>query len=146
MTRTERLKPVVQHTDKKEQEALQEVARCQGLLEIEESRLDELKRYKNEYLQNNQQDARIYSAVELQELNRFLDQLDDTIARQEAVIQQHQQQLEKQRTIWKSVRVEARAMKKAVEKLQRQESRMQERKEQKELDDITTTNYRLRER
>ena len=146
MTRTERVRPVVQHTDKREQAALQEVARYQGMLEIEESRLEELRRYKVEYLNNQQQDAQVYSAIELQELNRFLDQLDDTIARQEDVIRHRQDELEKRRTIWKAVRVEAKAMQKAVEKLQRQETRVQDRKEQKELDDITQTNFRLRGR
>ena len=146
MTRTERLRPVVQHTEKREQKALQEVARCQGVLEVEESRLEELKQYKAEYLQDSQQDAKVYSAIELQELNRFLDQLDQTIAGQEEVIRLRQEELDKQRTIWKSVRVEAQAMHKAVENLKRQESREQERNEQKELDDITQTNFHLRNR
>lgn len=146
MTRTDRLRPVVQHTDKREQEALQEVAKYQGMLEIEESRLEELRQYKVEYLNDQQQDMRVYSALELQELNRFLDQLDETIARQEVVIGQRRDELEKRRTIWKAVRVEAKAMQKAVEKLQRQETRVRDRNEQKELDDITQTNFHLRRR
>ena len=146
MTRTERLRPVVRHNDKKEQEALQEVVRFQTTLDAESSRLEELKRYKTEYLLNSQQGSRVVSAMEMQELNRFLDQLDQTIAGQERVVRHKQKELEKRQHIWKTVRIEAKAMRKAVEKLEREETVIQARNEQKELDDITQTTTRFRQR
>ena len=42
MTRTQRLQPVVQHTEQKEQRALQDMARSRGLMEIEQKRLAQL--------------------------------------------------------------------------------------------------------
>ena len=82
MTRTRRLRPVVQHTDKKEQQALQQVAQSQGLLEIEQVRQAQLQDYKLEYLQKKKHDIGVFTPLELQEFNRFMQQLDETIERQ----------------------------------------------------------------
>lgn len=144
MTRTERLQPLVRHKEQQEQQALQEVARSQGVLEIEQSRLAQLEQYKSEYLHKKQQDLKLYSALEMQEFNRFLEQLDQTIVRQQEVIRQREQELESKRKLWDATRIESRVMHKAVEKLQLQETREQARSEQKELDDITQTNFHLR--
>jgi flagellar biosynthesis chaperone FliJ len=71
MTRTQRLRPVIQHTDKKERTALQEVAMSQGVLELEQSRLTQLQDYKLEYLQKKKYDIGVFTPIELQEFNRF---------------------------------------------------------------------------
>ena len=60
------------------------------------------------------------------------------------VIRQRQQELDLKRQQWNATRIDAKVMHKAVEKLQHQDYLEQERNEQKELDDITQTNFRLR--
>ncbi len=137
MTRTQRLRPVVDHTDKKEQRALQEVAQSQGVLEIEQNKLIQLRQYKSEYLQKKQQDIGIYSPIELQEFNRFLQQLEETIERQQDVINLRQQEFEHKRQTWNATRIDSKVMHKVVEKLQKQETVKQERAEQKALDEFT---------
>jgi len=144
MTRTQRLHPVVQHTDKKERRALQEVAQSQGVLDIEQNKLVQLKQYKLEYLNKRQEDIGIYSAIELQEFNRFLQQLEETISRQKEVIDLRQRELEQKRQAWNTTRIDSRVMHKVVDKLQKQESVQQERKEQKALDDFTQRKNSLR--
>ena len=136
MTRTQRLRPVVQHTDKKEQQALQELAQSQGLLEIEKAKLAQLKQYKQEYLQKKQQDIGVFSPIELQEFNRFLQQLEETIERQQEVIEIRRQELEHKREIWQSTRIDSRVMHKVVDKLKQQEITEQERREQKAMDEF----------
>jgi len=137
MTRIQRLRPVVQHTDKKQQHALQEVARSQGLLEIEQARQAQLQDYRLEYLQKKKSDVGVFTALELQEFNRFMQQLDQTIERQLEVVKLRQLEVEQKRAAWNATRIDAKVMHKVVEKLQQQEFVEQERKEQKELDDIT---------
>jgi len=136
MTRTQRLQPVVQHTDKKQQLALQQVAQSQGMLELEQTKLTELKQYKLEYLQKKQRDVGVFSVLELQEFNRFLQQLEDTIARQKEVISLRERELEQKRVAWNATRIDSKVMHKVVDKLHKQEIVEAERREQKALDEF----------
>jgi flagellar export protein FliJ len=144
MTRTRRLRPVVQHTVKKEQHALQQVAQSQGLLEIEQARQAQLQDYKLEYLQKKKHDIGVFTPLELQEFNRFMQQLDETIERQMDMVQLRQREVEQKREAWNATRIDSKVMHKVVEKLQKQEFVEQERKEQKALDEFTQRNNNRR--
>jgi len=144
MTRTQRLQPVVQHKDKKEKHALQEVAQSQGMLDGEQTRLTQLQDYKLEYLQKKKYDIGVFTPIELQEFNRFMQQLDQTIERQLELVALRQQELEQQRQLWTATRIDSKKMHRVVEKLQQQEFVEQERKEQKALDEFTQRNTRRR--
>jgi flagellar FliJ protein len=144
MTRSQRLHPVVQHTDKKEQRALQEVAVSQNLLEIEQGRQVQLQNYKLEYLEKKKYDIGVFTPRELQEFNRFLQQLDQTIERQIEVVELRQQELSQKRQLWNAMRIDSKKMHKVVEKLQQQESVEQERKEQKDLDEFAQRKFNRR--
>ena len=144
MTRTRRLRPVVQHTDKKEQQALQQVAQSQGILEIEQARQVQLQDYKLDYLRKKKHDMGVFTPLELQEFNRFMQQLDETIGRQMDVIQLRQREVEQKREVWNASRIDAKVIHKVVEKLQKQEFVEQERREQKALDEFTQRNNNRR--
>jgi len=144
MTRAQRLHPVVEHTDKKEQRALQEVAISQNLLDMEIARQTQLQDYKLEYLQKKKYDIGVFTPHELQEFNRFMQQLDQTIERQIEVVALRRQELEQKREIWNAMRVDSKKMHKVVEKLQQQESAEQARKEQKALDEFAQRKFNRR--
>jgi len=144
MTRTQRLRPVVQHKDKKEQHALQEVAQSQGMLDGEQTRLTQLQDYKLEYLQKKKYDIGVFTPIEIQEFNRFMQQLDQTIERQMELVSARQQELEHKRQLWTATRIDSKKMHKVVEKLQQQEFVEQERKEQKALDEFALRNNKRR--
>ena len=144
MTRTQRLRPVVQHTDKKEQLALQEVAQSQGLLEMEQARQTQLQEYRLEYLQKRKDDIGVFTALELQEFNRFMQQLDETIARQMDMVESRKRELERKREAWYATRIDSKVMHKVVDKLQKKESAEQERREQKALDEFSQRNNNRR--
>lgn len=144
MTRSQRLNPVVEHTDKKEQRALQEVAVSQNLLEIEQARQAQLQNYKLEYLQKKKNDIGVFTPLELQEFNRFMQQLDQTIERQMEVVELRQQELSQKRQLWNRMRIDSKKMHKVVEKLQQQEFVEQERKEQKALDEFAQRKFNRR--
>jgi flagellar FliJ protein len=136
MRRIERLVPVVQHVDKKQEKALQEVALSQGQVSTEKNRLDQLKVYRNEYLKNKGQLQQACSAIELQEYNRFLVQLDETIKKQLEVIRLRETDLDIKRRAWQTTRIDSKVMHKVVENLEQHELLQQERKEQKSMDEF----------
>ena len=144
MTRSQRLHPVVQHNEKKEKRALQEVAVSQNLLNTEIARQTQLQDYKLEYLQKRKYDIGVFTPLELQEFNRFMQQLDQTIERQMEVVALRRQELEQKRAIWNAMRIDSNKMHKVVENLQQQESAEQARKEQKALDEYAQRKFNRR--
>lgn len=144
MTRTQRLQPVVQHTDKKERRALQEVAQSQAVLEGEQNRLTQLQDYKLEYLQKKKYDIGVFTPIELQEFNRFMQQLDQTITQQMELVELRQGELDQKREQWTLTRIDSKKMHKVVDKLKQQEFVEQERKEQKALDEFAQRNSHRR--
>lgn len=144
MTRSQRLHPVVEHTDKKEQRALQELAVSQNLLEAELARQAQLQDYKLEYLQKRKYDIGVFTPLELQEFNRFLQQLDHTIEHQMEVVELRRRELEQKRQVWHALRIDSKKMHKVVEKLQQQESAEQSRNEQKALDEFAQRKFTRR--
>ncbi len=142
MTRTRRLNQVVQHTDKKEQQALQQVALSRGALEVEQQRLARLHEYRLEYQQKKGLDRGLFTPVELQDYNRFLEQLDQTILRQAELVELRQRELEQKRQLWTLTRIDSKKMHKLVDKLQHQEVVERERKEQKALDEFAQRGQR----
>jgi len=138
MTRTERFDPVVQHADKKEQVALKAVASSQNSVDIEKGKLVQLQAYRNEYYNRQQQSS--CSVVELQEFNRFLAQLDDTINKQLEVIKLRENELSQKRNVWQQTRVSSKAMHKVVENLQQEEDFELQRVEQKVMDEFSQRN------
>ncbi|MCP4492715.1 MAG: flagellar export protein FliJ [Gammaproteobacteria bacterium] len=135
MTRAERLDPIIQHIDKKQQVALKAVLISQSQVGEEENKLQQLNAYRSEYLNRQQQSS--CAAMELQEYHRFLEQLDLTIKQQLEVIKHREFELEQKRKIWQETRVNSKVMHKAVDNLQQQEDFVQQRIEQKALDEFS---------
>ena len=137
MTRSERLDPVVSHTNKKERQALQAVATSQSELELELTKIDQLKSYKMEYLNSQSKKNMIYSAVELQEFKRFIDQLSRTIQQQAEVVELRRRALDGKRKIWQSTRINAKVMHKVVDNLNKAERLAEDKIEQKVMDELS---------
>ena len=136
MTRTRRLQPVVEHTDQQEKRALQELAQSQAMFEVEQQRLQQLQDYKLDYLQRRKYDMGVFTPLQLQEFNRFMQQLDVTIERQQALVEVRQRELDDKRLCWRDRRIDAKVLHKAVERIRRQELRDQERNDQKTMDEF----------
>ena len=137
MTRSERLDPVVSHTDKKELLALQAVAKSQNELEMELVKINQLKSYKTEYLNRQSTKDMVYSALELQEFNRFIDQLDHTIEQQAKIVAMRQQALDRKRQIWQANRINSKVMHKVVDNLHKAELLQEDKTEQKVMDELS---------
>ncbi len=134
MTRSKKLKPVVQHVDKREQKALQAVAFSQQQLRQQQLRLQQLIDYKQEYIEQHTQ-PKTCSALQMQEFQRFLAQLDDTILRQQDVVAMAERELDIKRNHWKLSRSKSEAMHKVVDRIHSGELKKAEKIEQKMMDE-----------
>ncbi len=137
MTRTERLNPVVQHADKKQQKALEAVVVAQNRLETEKQKLTQLHSYRTEYLDRQNHARKSCPVIELQEFNRFLVQLDETIKKQIDIIKLREIELDGKRRSWQETRINSKVMHKVVENLQQEEQILQAKVEQKTLDEFS---------
>ncbi len=137
MTRAQQFDPVVQHADKKEQDALQVVAQSQNQVRIEQNKLLQLENYRTEYLTKQDQSQLSCSVIELQEFNRFLAQLDDTIKKQMDIIRLRERELEYRRASWQKTRINSKVMHQVVENFQQEEQIEQLRSEQKAMDEFS---------
>ena len=136
MKRTDRLKPLVSHTNKKEQLALKAMTTSKNELEIELKNVKQLKSYKTEYMHKQSIKNVTYSSFELQEFKRFIDQLDQTIIQQREIVTMRRQALDHKWKIWQLTRVNLKAMHKAVDNLNKVERFKEEKIEQKVMDEL----------
>jgi flagellar export protein FliJ len=136
MKRTDRLKPLVSHTNKKEQLALKAMTTSKNELEIELKKVKQLKSYKTEYMHKQSIKNVTYSSFELQEFKRFIDQLDQTIIQQREIVTMRRQALDHKWKIWQLTRVNLKAMHKAVDNLNKVERFKEEKIEQKVMDEL----------
>lgn len=137
MTRTKKLAPVVQHVDQKQQTALKAVAFSQQQLQLQEQRLQQLKEYRLEYAQQHRAGSGLsYSAVQFQEFNRFLSQLDDTIEQQQQLVKLAQREVEVKRQHWQLTRSRSDAMHKMVDRIEQSEQQQAQKIEQKFMDEV----------
>jgi flagellar FliJ protein len=137
MKRTDRLKPVVSHTQKKEQQALQAMAICKNQLEMELRKVEQLETYKIEYLNKQSQINITYSSFELQEFKRFIVQLDQTISQQGDIVEMRKQALDHQRKVWQSTRINSKVIHKVVDNLNKAERLQEDKIEQKMMDELS---------
>ncbi len=137
MTRVRKFEPVVQHADKKQQDALQIVAQSQNQVHLEQSKLLQLESYRTEYLSKQDHSQLSCSVIELQEFNRFLAQLDDTIKKQKDIIHLRERELRDRRASWRETRINSKVMHQVVENLRQEEQIEQQRSEQKAMDEFS---------
>ncbi len=134
--RTKKLAPVVKHIDKNEQQALQAVAYSQQQLKKQQDSLAQLMDYKSDYMQRHQSGLVTCGAVQFKEFRRFLDQLDETIERQQLRVASAERELDFKRQKWKLKRSRSEAMHKVVDRLQTSEELQIQKSEQKMMDEI----------
>jgi flagellar FliJ protein len=137
MTRTKKLKPVVAHVDKHEQTALKAVAFSQRQLQIQQDRLLQLQQYKKDYATKKMDTAgSCFSAVQFQEFNRFISQLDETIKQQQNIVEMASREVDMKRKAWELKRSRSEAMHKVVDRIKAGEMQQAHKIEQKYMDEI----------
>ena len=137
MTRSDRMKPVVEVAESRERKAARRFAEQQRLVEVERQRLSDLQRFRTEYLRGMQEQGAVgLTAARLRQWQQFMNGLDRAIEQQRQQIQAAESQLEERRQQWFQARGKHQALGKVVERYRAEEERAQAKQEQKETDDF----------
>jgi len=127
---------------KKTEAALANVGQANTIWLQEKQQLEELHRYKGEYLAKFRQgDTLVMSAQKVLELRAFLSQLDQAINAQQEQVSIRYKQLEQYRLTWHQVRIKEQAVQSLVERYQDDELQLENKKEQNENDERNTSQW-----
>jgi flagellar FliJ protein len=136
MSPSKRLTPVRRVAQSREQKAARHLGQSHRTLQEEETKLKQLKRYHQEYLQRFEEVAKKgISAPQLQEYRAFLEKLDQTIRQQRDVVSASLVDHSSKKDDWRQKHTRTQALNKVVTRYQQQERKAEDRHEQKESDD-----------
>jgi flagellar FliJ protein len=100
-----------------------------------ERQLEQLERYRAEYMQNPATAGASMDAVKLQNYRSFLDRLGEAKRQHQKNLDAARAEYEKRRALWSEKRVEAESLGRAVERFRKEERAAEDRLEQREGDD-----------
>lgn len=136
MVSSKRFKPVQRIAESREKTAAKDMGDSQRRMHSQEARLEELRRYHQEYLGRFESTARSgMSSSQLQEYRAFLGKLDRAIKEQERIVQASHQECATRKDVWKQKHVRTQVLGKAVERFKKAELKVSDAREQKEQDD-----------
>jgi len=136
MVQSKRLKPVHRVAESKEQTAAKELGDSKRYVNAQEERLEELRRYHDEYLDRFHSAAKIgMSALQLQEYRAFLAKLERAIREQETVIKDGLNVHKFKKDNWQQKHVRTQALGKVIDRYKTAEVKDQDKREQRESDD-----------
>ena len=101
-----------------------------------ERQLEQLERYRAEYMQSPATAGASMDAVKLQNYRSFLDRLGEARRQHQKNLDAARAEFDKRRTLWSEKRVEAESLGRVVERFRKEERAADDRKEQREGDDV----------
>jgi len=129
---SERLRPVQQLEQMKEDRAASELVRAREQLDAEQQKLDQLLQYSNEYQSQVVTEGRQgINAQRLQTYHHFLSRLGIALEQQQQQVELSRQRLQKQQELWVQQRGATRLMESVIERMQGREQLEESRKEQR---------------
>ena len=137
-SRARRLAPVVEMAERAEREAARRLGHCQGLLGQAEIKLGELERYRGDYQQQWLSEGRQgVSGQWLMNYQRFLSQLEVAIGQQRSSVDWHRSNLENARQLWQQRYARVEGLRKLVQRYLDEARALQDKREQKLLDELS---------
>jgi flagellar FliJ protein len=100
-----------------------------------ERQLEQLERYRAEYMQSPATAGASMDAVKLQNYRSFLDRLGEAKRQHQKNLDAARAEYEKRRALWSEKRVEAESLGRAVERFRKEEQSAADRREQREGDE-----------
>lgn len=143
MTRSETLGSVARLAGDREQQAAVRLAEAQAALDARLVRLEELERYRRDYVAGVSQGA-AGAMGGLRETRLFIARLQQAIGQQEALVKQARGQLELARAQWLAQRRHAEALSKVMADARLEEQRERLLADQRELDEIASRSAALK--
>lgn len=136
-----RMEPLQQIADLREDEAARALLDAQRLLAEREQRLLELQNYRGEY----ERAAVLPMPSLLRNRHQFLERLREAERFQRALVEQAQRGVDQQRASWLLQQRECKTIAQLTESYLRRERREDERRDQKQLDELATQrHFRMR--
>ncbi|MCW8943499.1 MAG: flagellar export protein FliJ [Sedimenticola sp.] len=136
MVPSKRFQPVKRVAESRENDAARELGHSQKRMRDQEAKLDDLRRYHQEYLERFEATARQgMSANQMQEYRVFLEKLDVAIREQEKVVLASKSECVSRKEQWKEKRVRTQALGKVMDRFKSAELKVEEKREQDETDD-----------
>ena len=131
--RSKRIKPVAEHAEQLQQQAVQVYISAQQQVIDAQVQLEQLIEYRAEYDASRLNAG--YSANQLRDYQIFLDKLNLSIEQARMMIEQKKVHCEQQKLIWLKHRSRSKALDAVIVKYRLQEAQIQARIEQKEQDE-----------
>jgi len=136
MTKSQRLRPVVKVTEKKERSAAIAVAESKRVLEEHLSKLEHLKAYLDEYRETFRTLGEAGLTVQkMQEYRIFLSNLEAAVTQQHAIVKVHKETYDYNIKLWFTSRGKVKALGTVIARHEKKERQEDMRRDQKELDD-----------
>lgn len=133
--KSQRLKPVVQQAEIKEQQAVEAFVKQQQVLQLYRDKQQELHAYRCEYIDNMKKANVEYSVIEFKQQRHFLQKLNDAINFQQVQCTKQQQVLESYKQKWLQAKQRTAGFEQLIEKSEQQVLDTLVRHEQKTQDD-----------
>ena len=138
MTRATKLIPVIEMASRETDKAMQILVQANNVLEQERHQLEDLLRYREEYLQQFRRgDALQMSARKAIDLRSFLAQLDNAIRMQQSHVERCFVQTQKQQQLWLQAKNKQRSIESLKERYQNEAEQKQQKQEQRFADEHT---------
>ncbi len=147
MRRSKRLLPIHKINEHEEKKSAQMLAQAHQMLREEQSRLAELVAYRQSYIEEFQSLQQTQLGVDkLTHIQQFLGRLNDTIHAQQNIVQRYVSELEMQRQRWRERHIRTEALNQAIARFSQQELEVENRQNQKLLDEIGVRSSHSRRR
>ncbi len=137
MTKSQRMKPVLQVASAREQAAARDLGVAQRHLGEQHARLNELCTYRNEYLQQTADLGSVgINVTRYIEMQRFLNNLNTAIEQQQQMVAQATRLCEERTRSWQEAHTKNKSLDRVVQHYVRRELHEESRREQKMTDEI----------
>lgn len=137
-SRAARLAPVVDMAEKAEKTAVQRLGHFQGQVRLAETKLGELEKFRSDYQQQwIDKGAHGVSGQWLMNYQRFLNQLETAVSQQRQSLNWHQNNLNKARGEWQKAYARVEGLRKLVQRYIDEARALEDKREQKLLDELS---------
>ncbi|WOB28415.1 MULTISPECIES: flagellar export protein FliJ [Xanthomonas] len=140
MMQSKRIDPLLRRAQEQEDKVARDLAERQRTLETHQSRLEELRRYAEEYANSQMAGT---SAVALSNRRAFLDRLDSAVLQQAQTVESNIAKVESERTRLLLASREKQVLEQLAASYRAQENKVIERRDQREMDDLGARRSRL---
>ncbi len=144
-SRAKRLQVVLILAERKEQEIGQQLSQQRGLVAVEEQQLRELDDYAKQYLQTYSARKVDVRPHELIAYSSFIQRLGEACKEQQAKLERLIIILDKIQQRWHMAHQKCEAIKELIQRLERDENLLLDKRLQKELDELTNQQYSRKE-